>query len=698
MPRTFTRLEAGCPDHYGATLVDDGINFAVWSPAAEAVELCLYAAKGEAETQRLVFREHEGGVWHGFLPGAKPGLRYGLRAQGAYRPQDGLRFNVRKLLVDPWALAVDRPFQLHPSTYGFHPDDPSRPDERDSGPHVPKAIVLPPLPALTPAPKRRDAGLIYELHVRGQTRLHPRVPARQRGTLAALRHPALIEHWQRLGVTTLELLPIAAWADDRHLPALGLANYWGYNPVVMGAVDPRLAGSNALGELRETVATLQAAGFEVLLDVVFNHTGEGDELGPTFNLRGLDNAGYYRLQPDDPARYINDMGCGNCLALYSPPALRLTLDSLRHWVTAAGVDGFRFDLAPALGRLESGFDRDAPLLQALAQDPLLRQVRLVAEPWDIGPGGHQVGAFRAPWQEWNDAFRDDVRRFWRGDEGLRGALATRLAGSADLFGVGDRPLRTSVNFITAHDGFTLADLVSYAEKHNEANGEGNRDGTTDNKSWNNGVEGPSDDPAIKEARAADQRALLATLILAGGEPMLTAGDEFGRTQQGNNNAYVQDNELSWLDWQQAASPAGQRQNVFVGRLMALRRVHPALQARRLLGRPDPNGWVQIEWLDADGTPMNDGRWQTAGSLPLALTLEPLDGDGQPQAARIWLAFQPRREEIALHLPPSRDGHHWVIQLDSRQPELEPGSAVYPSAENLRAGRGVLLAVETPDAS
>ncbi|TWI54833.1 glycogen operon protein [Pseudomonas duriflava] len=695
MPRHALYLEPGNPLELGATLTDDGINFAVWSPEAERLELCLFDAKGNQETARLVFHEQRGGVWHGHLPGGRAGLRYGLRAYGEYKPAEGLLFNAHKLLVDPYAKALDRPFTLHPSVFGFDPDHPGRPDHRDSAAHVPKTIVLPALAPFSGEGPRYSGGqtIIYELHVRGLTMLHPKVPKTLRGQLAALRQPAVISYLQTLGVTTLELLPIAAWADDRHLPALGLANYWGYNPVTMMAVDPRLAGRDALMELRETVAALHAAGFEVILDVVFNHTGEGDELGPTLCMRGLDNRGYYRLHPDDPAVYINDSGCGNCLALQREPALRLTMDALRHWVQAAGVDGFRFDLAPALGRLETGFSVEAPLMQAIQQDPVLRQVKLIAEPWDIGPGGYQVGQFRSPWSEWNDSFRDDVRKFWRGDAGMRGALATRLAGSADLFDHHGRDIDASINFITAHDGFTLADLVTYAHKHNEANGEENRDGTQDNYSWNNGVEGPTDDPHIIEQRAADQRALLATLLLAGGTPMLTAGDEFGRTQHGNNNAYVQDTPMSWMDWQLAASPAGQRRWAFTQRLIALRRRYKALQAEHFIGRQASREWVDVRWLDPEGEPLHEDGWKQPDPAPLAFLLAPMNGSGDLVGERLWLCFQPLHHPQTCRLPAARDGHHWLLLLDSARSELELDHAVYSSAESLALGRGVSIAVE-----
>lgn len=507
----------------GAQVLPSGTRFAVRAPRAERVELCLY--DGESETRLPMARAGE--AWVREVPGARAGLRYGYRAHGAYAPAQNLWFDPAKLLVDPHALELDRRFVQVPqlSQYGV-----------DTAPFVPRAIVPGALAEVPPAPPRfARGGLIYEINVRGFTLLHPEVPERQRGTIAALAHPAVIAHLKRLCVSAVELMPIVAWIDERHLPPLGLANRWGYNPVALMALDPGLC-PGGIAELRNTVAALHAAGIGVILDLVFNHTGESDAGGGTLSLRGLEPQAYARA-PD--GSLINDTGCGNTLDFSRPWVRRLMIDALVHFVRHAGVDGFRFDLAPVLAR-GPGFDPEAPIFAELAAEPLLADRVMIAEPWDIGPGGYQLGRFPAGWLEWNDRFRDDVRRFWQGTAAA-GVLATRIAGSSDIFGADCR----SVNFIAAHDGFTLADLVAYAQRHNEANGEGGRDGHAENHSWNNGVEGPSDDPAVLDRRAADLRALLGTLFAATGTIMLTAGDECGRSQQGNNNAYCQDMPIDW---------------------------------------------------------------------------------------------------------------------------------------------------------
>jgi glycogen operon protein len=512
----------------GAIAEDSTTRFAVRAPLAEQIWLCLF--DGEAETRHAMVRQGE--VWTLTLVGDLSGTRYGYRAQGAWMPEEGRWFDVAKLLVDPYAQELDQRFVQNPKLAEFG---------AETADIVPKAIVparLARVPAVAPHFSR--GGLIYEVPVRAFTLRHPDVPEAQRGTVAALAHPAVLAHLKALHVTAVELMPIVAWIDERHLPPLGLVNAWGYNPVAPMALDPGLC-PGGVAELRGTVAALHDAGIGVILDLVFNHTGESDVQGGVLSLRGLDDATYAR----SPAgMLINDTGCGNTLDFAYPPVRQLTLDSLRHFVSACGVDGFRFDLAPVLAR-GPGFDRQAPIFAEIAADPLLADRVLIAEPWDIGPNGYRLGNFPANWLEWNDKFRDDVRRFWRGDGDI-GTLATRLAGSSDMF---ERGPSRSVNFIAAHDGFTLADTVSYAERHNWANGEDNRDGHGDNHSWNNGVEGPSEDPAIRAARVSDAKGLLGTLFASTGTIMLTAGDEFGRTQQGNNNAYAQDNPITWLDWE-----------------------------------------------------------------------------------------------------------------------------------------------------
>ncbi len=538
----MARVGDGAPTPLGVTLDARGANVAVFSAHADEIHLCLFDAH-DAEIERIRLPARGGDVFHGHVEGLKPGARYGLRAYGANAPEEGARFNGAKLLVDPYARALDRALALHPSMFSH-----GEAEFADSGAHVAKCVATRPEPALDTRPRHalRDC-VVYEAHVKGFTARLPDAPQALRGTFAALAHDGAIAHLRKLGVTTLELLPCAAWIDERHLPPLGLTNYWGYNPIAMMAPDPRLA-PGGWREVRDAVATLHAAGIEVVIDVVFNHTGEGDQFGPTLSLRGLDNASYYRLA-EDRAAYLNDAGCGNILAFDRSPVVRLAMDALRAWAIYGGVDGFRFDLATTLARAPSGYDPNAPFLAALLQDPLLSTLKLIAEPWDIGPGGYQLGRFPAPFAEWNDRFRDCARRFWRRDPCGVSELATRLAGSQDFFA--RRSPSSSVNFITAHDGFTLRDLVSFQRKRNAANGEEDRDGTNDNLSWSNGAEGESDDAAVRAARARDQRNLLATLLLSRGTPMLAMGAELGHTQGGNNNAYAQDNETSWLDWARA---------------------------------------------------------------------------------------------------------------------------------------------------
>ena len=560
----------------GISVGEDGTHFAVRSPVAAKVTLCLF--DGDAETHVPMTRD--GDIWYTTVANAPSGTRYGYRA-------DGPGLDPAKLLVDPCATELDRRFACDPRLARHGEDTASL---------VPKAIV--PTPAPSPAvqpPLFTPGGLIYELNVRGFTMRHPDVPPRRRGTIRALAHPAVIAHLTKLRVAAVELMPIVAWIDERHLPPLGLTNAWGYNPVVPMAIDPDLA-PGGVADLRETVAALRAAGIGVILDLVFNHTGESDAFGPTISLRGLDDASYAR-SPD--GTLVNDTGTGNTLDFTQPPVRDLTLASLRHFA-ALGVDGFRFDLAPVLAR-GPGFDPRAPIFAAIAADPLLSTRVMIAEPWDIGPGGYRLGAFPDTWLEWNDRYRDDVRRFWRGD-GDAGTLATRIAGSSDVF---HGPRTRAVNFIAAHDGFTVADMVAYERRHNEANGEGNRDGHGENFSWNGGVEGPSDDPAILGRRDADRRALLATLFASKGTIMLAAGDEFGRSQQGNNNAYAQDNPVSWIDW--------------AGRDRALEDFTAALADFRARSpMPDAQWLAHADWRALDGQAMTPDRWATADGFELRL--------------------------------------------------------------------------------
>ncbi len=664
------RVTAGAPEPLGATLDDAGANVAVFSAHAEEIALCLFDAD-DREAARIRLPARMGDVFHGHVAGLKEGQRYGYRAYGPDAAPEGHRFTGAKLLIDPYALALDRPLALHPSQFAF-----GQTAGDDSAPFVAKAVMTTPQRATPTRPRHdwRDT-ILYELHVKGFTAAHPDIPPALRGTFAGLAHQAAIAHLKRLGVTTLELLPCAAWIDERHLPPLGLTNDWGYNPIAFMAPDPRLA-PGGWDEVRDAVAALHDAGLEVILDVVFNHTGEGDEFGPTLSLRGLDNAGYYRLG-EDRARYVNDAGCGNILAFERANVVRLAMDALRAWAIYGGVDGFRFDLATTLARGPSGFDPDAPFLTALRQDPLLRNLKLIAEPWDLGPGGYRLGQFPAPFAEWNDRYRDAARRFWRGELVGVGEVATRLSGSQDFFT--RRGPSASVNFITAHDGFTLRDLVSYDGKHNEANGESNRDGTDDNLSWNNGAEGESDDPAIVAARGRDQRNLLATLFFSRGTPMIAMGAELGQTQKGNNNAYAQDNVTSWLDWARADEGLIET----TAKLIALRKAHPALSDDHFLaGAPQDDALVpDVEWLRSDGGPMREEDWRRGEAETLIASLY-----ARGDRARVILHRGAAACDAAA--PLARDGHRWRLAFDASDGEarLDKDSMRIPP-------RSVLLLIE-----
>jgi glycogen operon protein len=676
------RLSAGEPHPLGVTLDAHGINVAVWSAHATSVMICLFDAD-DRETARIVLPERTGDVHHGHIAGINSGQRYGLRAAGPHAPREGHRFNAHKLLLDPYAALIDRPFALHSSMFGHkpgHPDADLSFDDADSAPFMPKALAFAPATRLRPKPITPwNRTVLYEMHVRGFTRLHPKVPDARRGTFAGLAHPAPLRHLAELGISSVELLPVAAWLDERHLGPLGLTNYWGYNPVAFGAPDPRLS-PGGWDEIRECVEKLEAAEIETILDVVLNHTGEGDHLGPTVSLRGLDNASYYRLDPADPRLYANDAGCGNTLALERPAVLALAMASLRRFAELGGVHGFRFDLATTLGRRATGFDPEHPLLSAIAQDPVLGGLKLIAEPWDIGMGGYQLGRFPAEWGEWNDRYRDTARRFWRGDAGLLGDMATRVAGSADVFAARQRPLSRSINFITAHDGFTLGDLVSHAHKHNDGNGEDNRDGTDANQSWNHGTEGASDDPGIIAARMRDARALLATLLLSRGTPMLSMGDELGRSQGGNNNAYAQDNETSWLDW----SRADHELIAHARALIAARLSNAALHADApLTGHAtDSSGIPDVEWLRADGQRMQSGDWENPHNRLLIAALHAVQAG---QTSRAVIAINASPDAVRVALPEARASHGWA----------RPGNTLAESSDVVIPARSVELFTEAP---
>jgi len=668
----MNRITEGAAEPLGVAIDDGGANIAVYSAHARAIDLCLFDDTG-VESERIRLAHRSGAVHHAHVAGLREGQRYGLRAYGSFDPSRGHRFDAAKLLVDPFALALDRPFALHASQ--FEPG-------ADSAAHVPKAIATRPRAAAATGPRiaRRDA-VIYEAHVRGFTKTLHGVPDALRGTFAGLAHDAAIAHFTKLGVTTLELMPCAAWVDERHLPPLGLSNYWGYNPIAFCAPDPRLA-PGGWAEVAAAVARLHEAGLQVIVDVVLNHSGESDEHGPTLSMRGLDNASYYRMSADDPSRYVNDAGCGNILAADRAIVVRLMTDALRAWVIYGGVDGFRFDLATTLGRRPQGFDPEAPLLAAIMQDPALRECVLIAEPWDLGPGGYQLGNFPAGFAEWNDRFRDCARRFWRGDDVGVSELATRFSGSEDVFGKHGRP-SASINFITAHDGFTLADLVSFTHKHNDSNGEDNCDGTNDNLSWNNGAEGASDDAAVRAARAGDQRALLATLLLSRGTPMLSMGAEMGQSQGGNNNAYAQDNAIAWLDWARADESLVD----FTAELIALRKANPALACDRFLdgAAHDASLLPDVEWLSPAGAPLHEDDWRDPRGETLIASLYACAE--HEKANRVVVAFHRGRDVIALTLPAPREGFSWRRALDS---------AIAPTPEGMLAPRSVALFTETRD--
>ena len=679
----------GSPEPLGLTLVPGGANVAVFSAHANAIEWCLFDAAGQVEIERIALPERSGDVFHGFVSGIGAGDRYGLRAHGPYDLRNGHRFNPTKLLVDPYARAIDRRFVLHPTMFGELPDGTTR-NDADSAPFVPKGIATASFnEAATNYPVPWPDTIIYELHVRGFSKNHSAIPEVLRGTCAGLAHPAAITHLSRLGITTVELMPIAAAVDERHLIRQGLTNYWGYNPVALFVPDPRLA-PGGMTELRRCVAALHAAGIEVVQDIVFNHTGEGDAFGPTLSLRGLDNATYYRTVAGDASRYVDDTGCGNTLALDRPPVLELAIDVLRYYAEA-GIDGFRFDLATTLARRGSGYDPAAPLLEAISRDPALRDLKLVAEPWDVGPDGYRLGAFPTDWGEWNDRYRDTVRRFWRGDRATIADLAMRLAGSADIFAGRSRPPSRSINFIAAHDGFTLADLVSYEAKHNEANGEHSRDGSDANFSWNHGIEGATSDAFVRDARQRDMRNLLVTLLFSRGTPMLAMGDESGHTQHGNNNAYAQDNVRTWIDWDNADHAL----SGFVTHLIDLRKRHPALCADRwLTGAPaDDSGIADVEWRQPDGRAMSADEWVRADNHALvAVFYVPAANDSA--ADRVAIAFNAGREAVAARWPETREGFVWRRVIDTVLPTGRPDVADEFGGDTVTlASRSVTVRVE-----
>ncbi|MBN3846743.1 glycogen debranching protein GlgX [Paraburkholderia sp. Ac-20342] len=669
------RLLPGAPYPLGASWDGLGVNFAVFSANAQKIELCLFDPTGRKEIRRFALPECTDEIWHGYLPNAHPGTAYGFRAHGPYQPQYGHRFNPHKLLLDPYARKLVGQFRWSDALFGFRMHSNRADlsiDRRDSAPAMPKCVVID--EAFDASHDRRPDvpwgdTVIYETHLRGTSMLRANLRQHERGTFAALASPEFIEHLLKLGVTAVELLPVHAFLNDRFLVERGLRNYWGYNTAAFFAPEPSYLSSHRLDEMRIAVRQLHAAGIEVMLDVVYNHTCESNEMGPTISWRGLDNASYYRLIPGDERHHINDTGCGNTLNLAHPRVLQMVMDSLRYWSSAFNIDGFRFDLGVTLGRESHGFDPGSGLFDALRQDPLLSQRKLISEPWDIGPGGYQLGNHPPGFSEWNDRFRDTVRRFWRGDAGLRPDLAARLTGSADLFNRRHRKPWASINFITSHDGFTLADVTAYEQKHNEANQEDNNDGHNENCSRNWGVEGPSDDPAILATRRRVSRSLIATLLVALGTPMLLAGDEALRTQFGNNNAYCQDNEISWLDWPLADSPEGRRMTEFVARMVALRKRHPLLRETRFLfgDREVLPGLFDVGWFDEHGDPLTIEAWEDPEGRAFTLRRA---GPGLNGETEVLLLMLNAHEEPRQFVPPAPH-LEWHVLLDTAAPDDAP---------------------------
>jgi isoamylase len=676
----------------GATWNGEGVNFALFSEHAEKVELCLFGADARHEIARVPLTWQTDQVWHVYMPDARPGLLYGYRVHGPYRPEEGHRFNPHKLLLDPYARQIIGPLRWSDAHFAYrlgHPKEDLSIDRRDNAVGMPKCVVVDSAftwgddrPLRTPWHET----IIYELHVKGLTQLHPQIPAPLRGSYAALATEPVIAHFKRLGITAVELMPVHSFIDDRHLVEKGLRNYWGYNSIGFFAPDMRYALSGSVDEFKTMVKRLHSNGIEVILDVVYNHTAEGNHLGPTFSFRGIDNCAYYRLMPDEPRYYMDYTGTGNTLNMRHPRVLQLIMDSLRYWVQEMHVDGFRFDLASALARELHEVNRLGAFFDIIHQDPVLSQVKLIAEPWDLGEGGYQVGNFPVGWVEWNDRYRDGVRRFWKGDGGALGEIAYRLTGSSDVYASSGRKPYASVNFVTAHDGFSLEDLVSYNDKHNDANLEENRDGNNNNLSWNGGAEGPTEDPAIQALRERQKRNFLATLLLSQGVPMLLAGDEMGRTQRGNNNSYCQDNDLSWVNWE--LTPAQEDLLRFVRRLTRLRREHPVFHRRSFFQglRVGAGGVKDIVWFNCDGKEMTPEEWERADARSLGMFVAGTGIDEYDERGRLTrdvnflMLLNAGHEMAPFNLLTFKAETTWTLEFDTaRGNGLESGS-LHPAGE------------------
>jgi glycogen operon protein len=698
-----TRLREGLPFPLGATFDGKGTNFALFSANATKVELCLFNSDGSKELERIELPEYTDEVWHGYVPDIGSGQIYGYRVHGPYAPEEGHRFNPNKLLLDPYGKALDDFLKWNPALFAYKMEegDDLTFDERDSAPFMPKSRVIdgefdwsrfkgkPQIPW--------DRTIFYEGHVKGLTKRLSGVPEKLRGSYAGMGHKAIVDYIKSLGVTSVELLPMEAFTDDQYLLDKKLRNYWGYNTISFFAPEPRYSSSYQLSEFKEMVGRLHDAGLEVIMDVVYNHTAEGNERGPTLSFKGIDNASYYRLMPDNKRYYINDTGTGNTVNLSHPRVLQMVTDSLRYWATEMQVDGFRFDLATILGREIYGFDEGGGFLDSCRQDPVLSSVKLIAEPWDCGPGGYQVGGFPPGWAEWNDRFRDTVRNFWKGGEGTLSEMAARITASGDKFNHRGRKPWASVNFLTAHDGFTLNDVVSYNDKHNEANGEDSKDGNDSNHSWNCGAEGPTDDPEIKKLRERQKRNMLATMFLSQGTPMLQAGDEFGRTQNGNNNTYCQDNELNWLDWD-GIDEDGKALTRFVQKLTGLRNDYAVLRRNRhFIGYWNEELEVKdVSWFNPAGTEMTIEQWEDPSNKCMGAIF---DGRAQPSGIRkrggdatMLLILNSHFDVVNFTLPEGVDGKAWELLIDTNQPEYYSDEKFAFGHEYQVTGRSLLLFV------
>ncbi|EWY41290.1 glycogen-debranching protein [Skermanella stibiiresistens SB22] len=687
-------VEAGDYTVLGATWTGEGTNFAIFSAHAERVELCLFDEKSGDEIERVTLPEFTNEVWHGFLPGVGPGTLYGYRVHGPYDPENGHRFNPNKLLLDPYARQLHGEVEWSPAHFGYILDAEDKDlsfNDADSAKGMPKCVVVDPNAYDWKGDEKPrvpwSRTLFYETHVRGFTKLHGAVPEELRGTFDGMGDKAIVDYIKNLGITSVELLPIHAFPDDEHLMSKGLTNFWGYNTMAFFAPEQRYLGPKGLNGFRDMVRAFHDAGVEVILDVVYNHTAEGNELGPTLSFKGIDNFSYYRTMPDQARYYINDTGTGNTVNTSHPRVLQMVLDSLRYWATDMHVDGFRFDLGTILGREPHGFDQRGGFFDAVGQDPVLSKVKLVGEPWDIGPGGYQVGGFPPGWAEWNDKYRDTVRDYWKGTEGVMQDLAARVTGSGDTYDIRGRRPWAGVNFITAHDGFTLNDTVSYNEKHNEANGEDNKDGHSDNRSFNHGVEGPTDDEGIKAVRERQKRNFLATLLLSHGTPMILAGDEFGRTQGGNNNGYCQDSEISWVDWD-GIGDEGRSLMAFVQKLITIR------QSQTLLRRESFRDGMVVSWLNPGGGEQTPEQWADAGvrSIALRLTREDLgNGEGDGEWNDVIIAFNAFDGPVPFKLP-EREGRVWKAEIDTNAPDGDGFETPGGDAEIELAPRSLVLFV------